>query len=85
MKRGEACPTLATPAGASRLGCVVHPGYAGVGVAGELDHIRGRQPGFLRLPYVYLDATDLDGREQARKQVISRAVIVAVGNRCAQA
>jgi len=33
---------------------------------------------------VYLDATYLHGREQACKQVISRAVIVAVGNRCAE-
>ena len=30
-------------------------------------------------PYVYLNATYLHGRDQARKQVISRAVIVAVG------
>ncbi len=30
-------------------------------------------------PYVYLDATYLHGRDKARKQVISRAVIVAVG------
>jgi putative transposase len=30
-------------------------------------------------PYVYLDATYLHGRDPARKQVISRAVIVAVG------
>ena len=34
---------------------------------------------FSRYPYVYLDATYLHGRDQARKQVISRAVIVAVG------
>jgi transposase-like protein len=32
-----------------------------------------------RYPYVYLDATYLHGRDPARKQVISRAVIVAVG------
>ena len=30
-------------------------------------------------PYLYLDATYLHGRDPARKQVISRAVIVAVG------
>jgi transposase-like protein len=30
-------------------------------------------------PYVYLDATYLHGRDPARKQVISRALIVAVG------
>ena len=34
---------------------------------------------FSRYPYLYLDATYLHGRDQARKQVISRAVIVAVG------
>jgi len=34
---------------------------------------------FSRYPYVYLDATYLHGRDPARKQVISRAVIVAVG------
>ena len=34
---------------------------------------------FSHYPYVYLDATYLHGRDQARKQVISRAVIVAVG------
>jgi len=34
---------------------------------------------------VFLDATYLHGREQACKQVISKAVIVAVGNRCAEA
>ena len=34
---------------------------------------------FSRYPYVYLDATYLHGRDEARKQVISRAVIVAVG------
>jgi transposase-like protein len=32
-----------------------------------------------RFPYIYFDATYLHGRDQARKQVISRAVIVAVG------
>jgi putative transposase len=32
-----------------------------------------------RYPYVYLDATYLHGRDPARRQVISRAVIVAVG------
>jgi putative transposase len=30
-------------------------------------------------PYVYLDATYLHGRDPARRQVVSRAVIVAVG------
>ena len=34
---------------------------------------------FSRYPYVYLNATYLHGRDHARKQVISRAVIVAVG------
>ncbi len=34
---------------------------------------------FSQYPYVYLDATYLHGRDPARKQVISRAVIVAVG------
>ena len=34
---------------------------------------------FSRYPYVDLDATYLHGRDPARKQVISRAVIVAVG------
>ena len=34
---------------------------------------------FSRYPYVYLDATYLHGRDPARKQVISRALIVAVG------
>ena len=34
---------------------------------------------FSRYPYVYLDATYLHGRDPARRQVISRAVIVAVG------
>jgi len=35
--------SLAIPAGASRLRCAPHPGYAGG--AGELHHFRGRQPG----------------------------------------
>lgn len=34
---------------------------------------------FSHYPYVYLDATYLHGRDQTPKQVISRAVIVAVG------
>lgn len=34
---------------------------------------------FSRYPYVYLEATYLHGRHPARRQVISRAVIVAVG------
>ncbi len=33
---------------------------------------------FSRYPYVYLDATYLYGRDPARQQVISRAVVVAV-------
>jgi transposase-like protein len=32
-----------------------------------------------RYPYVYLDATSLHGRDTARRQAISKAVIVAVG------
>ena len=34
---------------------------------------------FSHYPYVYLDAPCLHGRDEARKQVISMAVIVAVG------
>ncbi|MEA5417444.1 hypothetical protein, partial [Synechococcus sp. BA-132 BA5] len=38
---------LPTPCNASRwascLRCAAHPGYAGVGVPGELHHCRGRQ------------------------------------------
>jgi len=34
---------------------------------------------FSNYTYVYLDGTDLHGRDQARKQVISRVVIVAIG------
>jgi len=44
LKPGKrACPPLATPAGASRLRCAAHPGYAGAGVPGELHHLRGRK------------------------------------------
>jgi len=40
---------------------------------------------FSRYPNVYLDATYLHGRDPARKQGISRAVLVAVDNRFAEA
>jgi hypothetical protein len=39
----RARPPLETPAGASRLRCAAHPGYAAVGVPGDLHHSRGRQ------------------------------------------
>ena len=45
----------------------------------QVQAILNRPLEFSHYPYVYLDATYLHGRDQARKQVISRAVIVAVG------
>jgi putative transposase len=45
----------------------------------QVQAILGRPLEPCRFLYVYLDATYLHGRDQARKQVISRAVIVAVG------
>ncbi len=45
----------------------------------QVQAFLGRPLELCRFPYVYLDATYLHGRDQARKQVISRAVIVAVG------
>ena len=40
---------------------------------------------FSRYPNVYLDTTYLHGRDPARKQGISRAVLVAVDNQFAEA
>jgi len=40
---------------------------------------------FSRYPNVYLDATCLNARNPARKQVISRAIIIAVNNGFAEA
>jgi len=45
----------------------------------QVQAFLGRPLDLCRFPYVYLDATYLHGRDQTRKQVISRAVIVAVG------
>jgi putative transposase len=45
----------------------------------QVQAFLGRPLEFSRYPYVYLDATYLHGRDQVRKQVISRAVVVAVG------
>jgi len=40
----RACPPLCNVSrGADRLECAAHPGYAGVGVPGELHHCGGRQ------------------------------------------
>jgi putative transposase len=44
----------------------------------QVQAFLGRPLEFSCYPYVYLDATYLHGRDPARKQVISRAVIVAV-------
>jgi transposase-like protein len=44
----------------------------------QVQAFLGRPLDLCRFPYVYLDATYLHGRDQTRKQVISRAVIVAV-------
>jgi putative transposase len=51
----------------------------------QVQAFLGRPLELCRYPDVYLDATYLQGRDQVRKQVISRAVIVAVGNRFAEA
>ena len=49
------------------------------GLETQVQAFLSRPLEFSRYPYLYLDATYLHGRDQARKQVISRAVIVAVG------
>jgi len=53
----RACPPLATPAGASRLRCAAHPGYAGVGVPRDLHHSLGRQLGFTDYEQIYAKKT----------------------------
>jgi putative transposase len=45
----------------------------------QVQAFLGRSLERCRFPYVYLDATYLHGRDQTRRQVISRALIVAVG------
>ena len=49
------------------------------GLDEQVKAFLGRPLDHARFPYVYLDATYLHGRDPARRQVISRAVIVAVG------
>ena len=48
------------------------------GIDTQAQAVLNRPLEFSRYPYVYLVATYLHGGDQARKQVISRAVIVAV-------
>ena len=45
----------------------------------------GRPLDHARYPYVFLDATYLHGRLGQNMQVVSRAVVVAIGNRYAEA
>ena len=45
----------------------------------------GRRFDHARYPYVFLDATDLHGRLGQNMKVVSRAVVVAIGNRYAEA
>ncbi len=52
------------------------------GTAVQVQAFLNRPLEFSSYPYVYLDATYLHGRDHPRKQVISRAVLVAFGKRC---
>jgi hypothetical protein len=49
------------------------------------ESLSGPAVGPCTYPYVYLDATYLHGRLGQNKQVVSRAVVVAIGNRYAEA
>ena len=44
----------------------------------------GRPLDHARYPYVFLDATYLHGRPGQNMQVVSQAVVVAIGNRYAE-
>ena len=55
------------------------------GTGAQVQAFLNRPLEFSSYPYVYLDATYLHGRDHPRKQVISRAVLVAFGKRCANA
>ena len=50
------------------------------GLEVQVEAFLNRPLEFSRSPYVYLDATYLHRRDPPRKQVISRAVIVAGGH-----
>ena len=55
------------------------------GLDEQLKAFLGRPLDHARFPYVYLDATYLHGRLGRNLQVCSRAVVVAIGNRFAEA
>jgi transposase-like protein len=49
------------------------------GLDARVDAFRGRTLGHVEFPYVYLDATYINVRDDALGQVVSRAVVIATG------
>ena len=49
------------------------------GLDARVDAFRGRTLGHVAFPYVYLDATYINVRDDALGQVVSRAVVIATG------
>ena len=49
------------------------------GLDERVDAFRGRTLGHIAFPYVYLDATYINVRDDALGQVVSRAVVIATG------
>jgi putative transposase len=49
------------------------------GLDARVDAFRGRTLGHVGFPYVYLDATYINVRDDALGQVVSRAVVIATG------
>ena len=50
------------------------------GLDARVEAFRGRTLGHVAFPYVYLDATYINVRDDALGQVVSRAVVIATGN-----
>jgi putative transposase len=55
------------------------------GTGEQVKAFLGRPLDHAHFPYVYLDATYLHGRLGQNMHVVSRAVVVAIGNRYAEA
>jgi hypothetical protein len=49
------------------------------GLDERVEAFRTRTPGHTAFPYVYLDATSINVRDDALGQVVSRAVVIATG------
>ena len=49
------------------------------GLDARVEASRGRTLGHVAFPYVYLDATYINVRDDALGQVVSRAVVIATG------